>query len=215
LDPIEELLHIDWRETGIKLAGYAAFRARNLGWRTGSGAELAKGLMPDDIAAQAILSVVSGERKWDPERGPLLPYLKLIVDSLLSHLAESHDNRNIERLLPDDAHGPPEEQRKIWSEDDEIPASSATSLYGAEVDQDDTGARKIQRLIDAAQAKPELAEVLRAILDFDEARPRHIAVRIRKPVTHVNNCLKRLRRLALKISVVPEAGTVLRGAVSP
>jgi hypothetical protein len=72
LDPVKELLHVDWRETGMKLAAYAAFRSRNLAWRTGSDVALAKGLMPEDVAAQAIVSVIGGDRKWEPERGPLL-----------------------------------------------------------------------------------------------------------------------------------------------
>jgi len=67
----------------MKLAAYAAFRSRNLYWRTGSDVALAKGLMPEDIAARAIVSVIGGERKWEPERGPLLPFLKRVVDSLL------------------------------------------------------------------------------------------------------------------------------------
>lgn len=50
---------------------------------------LAKGLMPGDIAAQAILSVTSGERAWDQDRGPLLPFLRRVIDSLLNHLAGS------------------------------------------------------------------------------------------------------------------------------
>ena len=58
--------------------------------------------MPDDIAAQAIVSVIGGERKWEPERGPLLPFLKRVVDSLLNHLALSADNRRIERLSQND-----------------------------------------------------------------------------------------------------------------
>jgi len=70
----------------MKLAAYAAFRSRNLSWRTGSEVALAKGLMPEDIAAQAIASVIAGERKWEPQRGPLLPFLRRVVDSLLNHL---------------------------------------------------------------------------------------------------------------------------------
>lgn len=179
MDAVKELLAIDWKEVGIKLAGYAAFRARNLSWRTGSGVALAKGLMPDDVAAQAILSVISGDRTWEPERGPLLPFLKRVVDSLLNHLAESSDNRRVEGI-----------------------ASSIDGIEAADraEDSEDEDQRRVQMLIETVEDKPELMEVLRAIIDFDEARPRFIAARIGKPVAHVNNCLKRLRRLALKIS---------------
>ena len=74
---------------------------------------------------------------------------------------------------------------------------------------------RIDRLAKAAEGTPELAEVLNAILEFNEARPRLIALRIGKPVNHLNNCLKRLRRLALKISRDAEGPVASGGAIHP
>ena len=205
MDVVKQLLGVDWRETGMKLAAYAAFRSRNLSWRTGSEVALAKGLMPDDIAAQAIVSVIGGERTWEPERGPLLPFLKRVVDSLLNHLALSADNRRIERLSPDDM-SPYGAEQIAFQDNGEGPWQRlAADFTTAEVPESACHAdEKIERLVEVAKGAPELAEVLNAILDFDEARPRLIALRIGKPVNHVNNCLKRLRRLALKISTDTE-----------
>jgi len=205
VDVVKQLLRVDWGQTGMKLAAYAAFRSRNLSWRTGSDVALAKGLMPDDIAAQAIVSVIGGERKWEPERGPLLPFLKRVVDSLLNHLALSADNRRIERLSQNDRSLYGAERIAFQYEGEgpwpRRPAEfNVTDPSDSESDADE----RIERLVDAAKVTPELAEVLNAILDFDEARPRLIALRIGKPVSHVNNCLKRLRRLALKISTDAE-----------
>jgi len=77
-----------------------------------------------------------------------------------------------------------------------------TSAINAEVSskQEDAADQKLQQLFSAAEGKPELVEVLDAIIEFDEMRPRQVAIRIGKPVSHVNNCLKRLRWPALKIS---------------
>jgi len=213
LDAVKKLLDRDWKETGIKLAGYAAFRARNLAWRTGSTEALAKGLMPDDIAAQAILSVISGERTWDPERGPLLPFLKCVVDSLLNHLAESSDNRRLERLL-DDTGGSPRGPTDYRLVSNDLWGTSTASAIDAEApSQEDDGAdQKTQQLFAVVRGKPELLEVLRAIVDFGEAKPRHIAARIGKSVNHVNNCLKRLRRLALKLTANPGQCSASGGA---
>jgi DNA-directed RNA polymerase specialized sigma24 family protein len=200
----------------MKLAAYAAFRSRNLLWRTGSDVTLAKGLMPDDIAAQAIVSVIGGERKWEPERGPLLPFLKRVVDSLLNHLALSADNRRIERFSQVDT-SPYGAERIAFQDGDEgqwprRPADfDAADPSESESDADE----RIDRLVEAAKGTPELAEVLNAILEFSEARPRLIAIRIGKPVNHVNNCLKRLRRLALKISADAEGLAASRGAIHP
>lgn len=216
MDVVKELLRVDWGETGMKLAAYAAFRSRNLLWRTGSDVALAKGLMPDDIAAQAIVSVIGGERKWEPERGPLLPFLKRVVDSLLNHLALSADNRRIERFFQDDT-SPYGAERIAFQDGDEGPWPRRPADFDAadpsesECDADE----RIDQLAEAAKGTPELAEVLNAILEFNETRPRLIAIRIGRPVNHVNNCLKRLRRLALKISADAEGLAASRGAIHP
>ena len=215
LDVVKALLRIDWGETGMQLAAYAAFRSRNLSWRTGSDAALAKGLMPDDIAAQAIVSVIGGERKWEPERGPLLPFLKRVVDSLLNHLALSADNRRIERLFLEDT-SPYGVERIAFQDGDDGPWPRTADFNAADHSESECDAdERIERLVEAAKGTPELAEVLNAILEFNEARPRLIALRIGKPVNHVNNCLKRLRRLALKISTDAERPAASRGAIHP
>ena len=216
LDIVKRFLRVDWGETGMKLAAYAAFRSRNLSWRTGSEVALAKGLMPDDIAAQAIVSVIGGERKWEPERGPLLPFLKRVVDSLLNHLALSADNQRIERLSQNDR-SPHGVERIAFRDCGENPWPRGPVEFNLTdpSDTDSAADERIERLVEAAKGTPELAEVLNAILDFDEARPRLIALRIGKPVNHVNNCLKRLRRLALKISTDAEGPVASRGAIHP
>lgn len=215
MDVVKELLRVDWGETGMKLAAYAAFRSRNLLWRTGSDVALAKGLMPDDIAAQAIVSVIGGERKWEPERGPLLPFLKRVVDSLLNHLALSADNRRIERFSQDDR-SPYGAERIAFQDCDEGPwPQRPADFEAADPSESECADERIDRLAEAAKGTPELAEVLNAILEFNEARPRLIAIRIGRPVNHVNNCLKRLRRLALKISADVEGLAASRGAIHP
>ena len=216
MDIAEQLLRVDWGETGMKLAAYAAFRSRNLSWRTGSDVALAKGLMPDDVAAQAIVSVIGGERKWEPERGPLLPFLKRVVDSLLNHLALSADNRRIERFSQDDT-SPYGAERIAFQDGDEGPWTRPPADFDvADPSESECDANeRIDRLAEEAKRTPELAEVLNAILEFNEARPRLIAIRIGRPVNHVNNCLKRLRRLALKISADAEGLAMSRGAIQP
>ena len=170
--------------------------------------------MPEDIAAQAIVSVIGGERKWEPERGPLLPFLKRVVDSLLNHLALSADNRRIERFSENDT-SPYGAERIAFQEGDEGPWPRPPADFDvADASESECDANeRIDRLAEAAKGTPELAEVLNAILEFNEARPRLIAIRIGKPVNHVNNCLRRLRRLALKISADAEGLAASREAI--
>src|SRR5262249_36753841 len=171
--------------------------------------------MPDDVAAQAIVSVIGGERKWDPERGPLLRFLKRVVDSLLNHLAESVETRRTERFSPDDEPFGPE--LITFGDSGAGPWQAISGNFNAAGSAEPyrDADRRVQRLLEAATGTPELAEVLNAILDFDEARPRLIALRLGKPVRHINNCLKRLRRMALKIETGPETEAASRGVIHP
>src|SRR5262245_60893258 len=92
LDARRKLHDADWADIGVRLTAYAMWKARHYRWRTGQVWALAAGKTPEDIAREAIVKVLDGSRTWDPERGPLLPYLEGIVDSLMSHLAASTDN---------------------------------------------------------------------------------------------------------------------------
>src|SRR5438874_966523 len=75
-DTFKQLQEADWSAIAVELTAYAAFRADNLAWRTRNSRDLAKGMNPEDIAAEAIRKVIAGIRQWDPGRGGLLPFLK-------------------------------------------------------------------------------------------------------------------------------------------
>jgi hypothetical protein len=146
----------------------------------------------------------------------LLPFLKRVVDSLLNHLALSSDNRRIERLAQHDtsSYGGERIAFQDGAEGPWPPRPTDFDAAGPSESECDADER-IDRLAEAAKGAPELAEVLNAILEFNEARPRLIALRVGKPVNHVNNCLKRLRRMALKISTDTEEPATSRGAIHP
>lgn len=50
------------------------------------------GVSAEDVAQEAILSVVEGRREW-PEDVEPMPFFRGVVDSLVSHLAEKAENR--------------------------------------------------------------------------------------------------------------------------
>jgi DNA-directed RNA polymerase specialized sigma24 family protein len=211
------LQQADWEAISIELAGHAAFRARNLGWRTGERVgpetrakagdlardmDLAMGLNPIDVAQQAIKRVLDGSRKWDPNRGPLLPYLKGVVDSLISHLAESPDNQ-LQRRVPEG-----EEDDELWDRS-EFRASlndrhDLGDLIGARppnpeqplLDREADDSR-VSNLFETVKGSPELEETISAIMQVGP-KPVDIAEHLRLAVSEVNNRLKRLRRLVLK-----------------
>lgn len=175
-DVERELRRVDWADVGIRLAAYATWKARNLQWRTGRTDALASGKTPEDLAAEAILKVLEGERAWEPSRGALLPYLEGVVDSLMSHLATSADNR-IQESWSDSQHD---------AGDDPI----ATDPYD-----------RIERLRAALRRDQQhaLLAVVDAVAAHCDAKPQAIAQQLGTTVTDINNRLKRLRRYAQKI----------------
>jgi DNA-directed RNA polymerase specialized sigma24 family protein len=176
-DVRRELQRIDWADVGIRLTAYAIWKARNLSWRTGRSDVLAGGKLPEDIAADAILKVLEGERTWDPGRGPLQPYLEGVVDSLMSHLAASSDNRIQER----------------WS-------AQVHDGAGAPPGAADPSER-LDRLCAALRRDHQdaLLAVVDAVAAHCEPKPQAIAQHLGTTVADINNRLKRLRRYAQRI----------------
>ena len=172
-----ELRRVDWAEVGIRLTAYASWKARNLRWRTGRVDDLAGGKTPEDLAAEAILKVLTGERAWDPARGALLPYLEGVVDSLMSHLAASPDNRMQEKWS--DTHGETAaESQAIADPEDRIARLRAVLLHGQQ---------------------HALLAVLDAVANHVEPKPQAIAQHLGTTVADINNRLKRLRRCAQQV----------------
>ena len=67
---------------------------------------LPRGYDPGDLALEAISRVLTGRRAWDPEAQPdFLAYLKGVVDSLLSHLLDSEEQKRMARPTGEDEEG--------------------------------------------------------------------------------------------------------------
>lgn len=92
-----------------ELGLYASSVSRNLRWRTENSEELPGGETPGSIVSKAIKLVLQGTleepskgsppfkagvRRWDPQKHPdLKKYLMDVIDSLLSNLVKSRENR--------------------------------------------------------------------------------------------------------------------------
>ncbi|MEW6055675.1 MAG: hypothetical protein AB1540_03600 [Bdellovibrionota bacterium] len=100
-DTIQLFREADWNNITLRLVKYALFKVRRLEWKTGNF--LPKGLLPEDIALEAIrktcegiVAQASGKgiRNWNPEVEPeLLEHLKGVVDSDVSALVRSAEHR--------------------------------------------------------------------------------------------------------------------------
>jgi DNA-directed RNA polymerase specialized sigma24 family protein len=167
------LLETNWQDVAIRLTGYALWKLRNLHWRGGPAASLLPAKAAEDFAGEAILRVIDGRRSWNPERGPLLPYLRGVVDSLLSHMSQSREHNNA----------------TLKADMDTFAAGSP----GASLDD--------ERVVDLRRAlaragEQALLEIVDAVLDDTDATPRGLAEHLCTSVPDINNRLKRLRRFA-------------------
>lgn len=176
-DTRRRLQEADWADIGIRLTAYATWKARNYHWRTQQTDALAGGQTPEDVAREAIVRVLEGTRAWDPQRGPLLPFLQGVVDSLMSHLAASVDNARVEH----------------WH--DSLPEGVAAGQrdHSARSDLIDRLRRTLER-----ERAADLLALLGAVQE-QGPKPTAIAIRLETSVRDINNRLKRLRRTALKV----------------
>lgn len=100
-DQLLKLLEVaDWKKIIIQLTRYASWHASWHKWKTGDPGQLPTGIMPQDIALNAIKKVWNRTRSWDPEKYPdLLTHLQWIVDSDLNHLYYSKEHLTTDRII--------------------------------------------------------------------------------------------------------------------
>lgn len=81
----------DWKTIMTKLYAHAIFR---LNWFGIKSETRLQGREAKDFAHQAVTLVYGGDRNWDPMKEPdLVKYLKQVVNSLISNLLKSEENK--------------------------------------------------------------------------------------------------------------------------
>ena len=81
---LPELIKEQWQEYLERLTKYTVGRFRYLGWLDGRIGPKGKG--PQDIALDAILSVLNGKRRYNREAYPnFMDFLKSVADSCINH----------------------------------------------------------------------------------------------------------------------------------
>ena len=84
-----------WDEAYPKLVAFAAWVIQGRNWNSNI---LPKGQTAQTIVEDVIAKAFNEERDWDPDRGDLLTWLKWVIRSEISHLAESASNKSDLRL---------------------------------------------------------------------------------------------------------------------
>ena len=136
---------------------------------------------PKDIAQEVITKALDGSRNYDPDRGPLRNWLRDQARSELSHLVLSATHRHETELLEDELASDPSsvdpESVVIAQEDNDFVSQSVAAI------------------LEAVDGKPDLEEIVEAILNGCAPEPRHLAEELNLEVEEIYNRLRRLRRL--------------------
>lgn len=105
MNPFEAMGEGELTELVKRLTYHADCKLMRLRWRgltIRSGGAVPGGVEATDLAAQAIVDVIEGTRKWDPVKDPdLLRFLKGVVDSKVSNLVNSAENKASRRVPPE------------------------------------------------------------------------------------------------------------------
>jgi len=199
-DVFRELQAVDWGNVGKRLLAYAKWRAGLYKWRTGNTWELARGYTPEDVVQEVIRKTINGERQWDPTLGPIEPWLRDQVNSMTDALAKSGANRRELFLENGDDHNRDDDSRpsseNLGTRGEIALPSAENELLKAEREREIN--ESIDLIFEAVADDRGVEEIIIAILDGCEPKPRFLAERLGITVAEVNNRVKRLRRKALR-----------------
>ncbi len=176
----------DWESLTLQLGRYALQKSRRFYWRTGNSGELPDGEVTESLVSKAVLLWMTGRRRWNrSEDGDLQGFLKGVIDSLLSHSANGHDNRGIPS---GDALHP---VVKAPQETDLLQKERA-----AEAEQ------TLSHIVAEAQQDTVVIEIIEAMRNGAATR-RAIVSATGRSADAIDNGLKRLRRLAANVALKP------------
>jgi hypothetical protein len=164
------------------------FKLVRLYWRgmpLRAGGAVPGGVTAADLAAEAILDTIAGTRVWDSEAQPdFYRFLRSVVDSKVSHLAECLENQ-LTRRLPVSADGddPPQEYEVPDKAPD--PATVCANKEALE---------KFRAAVLAGIQGDKMAEGVFRCLEAEITGSQDMALLLEVSEQDINNAKKRLRR---------------------
>jgi hypothetical protein len=194
-----QLQETNWSEVGKELLGFAIWwKQRTEGYR-GREIILSEGRNLEDVVQHVIEKTFQGDRKWDPEKGELIPWLKDQVKSVISAWSNSASVRH-EISLPEDEpienQGSTNQKYLQDYEDSLYPNPEVLILEKEEVESIKS---RVDALFYVVSDDPLLEEILEAIIQGCEPKPRLLAETLKCDIQDINNRIKRLRRLARRL----------------
>jgi DNA-directed RNA polymerase specialized sigma24 family protein len=197
----------DWADLGKRLVEYGARKAWSYKWRDGGNWELIAGITVADLAQEVIEKTIEGRRKWDPNKGELWPWLKAQLRSEMNHLYHSEAHK-YEAAVPE-SEGADAGEGVIGDIQYDETKADGLVVMGSSIPEPEKAllAKERQEWIEqraddvfqAVGGDQELEEMVEAILNGCEPKPRYLADELKVPRTNINNRQKRLKRHASKL----------------
>ena len=188
-----EQRNVDLGELALRLAAFARRTFADFGLPSHDATVSGVGLSMEDFVWAVLEEYVEGRLEHQASRGDLFSLLATamrndIIDSLRK---AAHMHEEPRSTLPREPHSTIDRPSL-----DELP--SAAVDVPAMLDEENYR----ERVWDSLAGEPELAKVVRAILDLNLYKPREIAAALGISVTEVHNRKKRLRRRFMEFNLV-------------
>ena len=175
----------DWGTIYKDLLAYAVRRTQIYHWRTGGVQILPGGRELEDLVQDVITKTFEGQRKWNPNKGPLKPWLIDQVKSEVDNLAKSATHRY--EIPLEEGEGDEDFALDPGNLEDKKTNDRERNLIEAEI---------IDELFMDMEGHPDLERYLQAIMAVGP-EPRFIADELQVPVSEIYNMRKRALRRAL------------------
>ena len=197
-EAISRISDDEWRNIALDLERHALSVSRHLRWRTRNPIELPGGETVTSIVSKAIEKLFCSDRDWDPDEEPdVKKYLQGVIDSLLNHLAESHDN-----ILITIAPEPGSTDYAAWESGSRkrdptanwlVPRDRSPEAVLLQQEQGSLEDRALELLVEECSDDPVLMGVLEAMMDGYD-KPAEISKHKGIDIQEVYNAVKRLDR---------------------
>lgn len=192
----EHLQKVNWESIGLRLTYYAVKKAYRYRWNSKIAIG---GVSPEDLAHEAIAKIFDEKRKWDPQKDPdLFKYLTGVVDSLISHLADSPDRTRV-RGIPQSEDGKIVEERLKMADPESETARHLRrpNLNPEQIllnkEQEQIEQRAFKGLLKATEGDSDLEALLVCIMD-GVCKPSEIAKATGMDINQVYQLRRKLNR---------------------
>ncbi len=177
----------DWEAVLKDLLDFTMTRILNRSWLAVWGGQPPGAVEARDLVMESVVDIITGGRHA-PEEVALVPFLKQVIRSKISHLVHSKENRCTRRL------DPCPEDREI----DQVlvtmkPSEQLTEINLVSKELEEINAQLLDLLIGELSDEPDLQKIIECNIDGVFKRE-EVANRLGKTASEITNMKKRLGR---------------------